>query len=148
MALVTYGRCFHRGKRTWLDESLFEGEAEGVLEWHRYFRNTRDKHVAHSVSPFEINVTGVEVADEDTDGPRVKGVVTMHAPRVGEQPETVGYLEWLANYARDAAWKKHKEASSKVLGKAKLLGKEQLSRLQPLEVMPQQDLETAKKSRR
>jgi hypothetical protein len=27
-ALVTYGRCFHKGKRRWLDERIFAGETE------------------------------------------------------------------------------------------------------------------------
>lgn len=146
--MVTYGRCFHKGKRRWLDESLFEGEKGDVLVWHRYFKNTRDKHVAHSVNPFEINATGVEVADHDGENPRVKGVITVILSRGLEQAQVVGFLEWLATYARDAVWKKHKEASDKVGEKAKMLSKEQLRKLPLLEVMPEQEFESAKKRRR
>jgi hypothetical protein len=147
-ALVTYGRCFHTGKRTWLNESVFDGKPEAVLEWHRYFRNTRDKHITHSVNPFETNATGVHVVDHDGENPRVESVVTLYVTRVQEEPEVVKYLEWLATYARDAAWEKHKEASNKVLEKAESLSKEQLRRLRPLEEIPQTGFEAAKKRRR
>lgn len=147
-ALVTYGRCFHKGKRRWLGERIFEGEKEDILVWHRYFRDTRDKHIAHSVNPFEIHATGVHISDHDGDDPRVESVVTMHATRAGEPPDVVGYLEWLATYARDYVWKKHNEASRKVFNKAKSLSKEQLRKLRPLQVMLQQSFEAAKARRR
>ena len=50
-ALVTYGRYFHKGRRRWLDERIFEGETNDVLTYHRYFRDYRDEHTAHSVNP-------------------------------------------------------------------------------------------------
>jgi hypothetical protein len=147
-ALVTYGRCFHKGKRRWLDERIFEGEAEDVLTLHRYFRDYRDKHTAHSVNPFEIHATGIKIAGRDGDDPHVEGVVTMFATRGNETPEVVGYLEWLATYAQNVAGKKHKEASNKVLERAESLTKEQLKKLRPLEVMPQQGFEAARSRRR
>ena len=51
-ALVKYVRCFTSGKRFGLDPSVFDGLA-GASETHQYFKNMRDKHVAHSVNPFE-----------------------------------------------------------------------------------------------
>ena len=147
-ALITYGRCFHQGKRRWFDESIFEGEPEDVLIYHRYFRDTRDKHVAHSVNPFEVNATGLHVSDLDGDDPQVEGVVTMSMTRGGEAPEVVEYLEWLATYARDSAWKKYEEASNKVFEKADSLTKAQLRRLHPLEEVPQQGFEVARARRR
>ena len=147
-ALVTYARCFHEGKRRWLNESVFEGQTEDILTYHRYFRDTRDKHVAHSVNPFEIHATGINVVDRDGDDPRVDGVVTMYLTRGHEAPKVVGYLEWLATYAKNVAWEKHQEASDKVLERAEALSKDQLRRLPPLEVMPQQSFEAAKKRRR
>ena len=71
VALVTYGRCFHKGKRRWLDERIFEGESYDVLTYHRYFRDYRDKRTAHSVNPFEIHATGIHVTDHDGDDPHV-----------------------------------------------------------------------------
>lgn len=51
-ALVKYVRCFTSGKRGELDATVFEG-VDGALDTHQYFKNMRDKHVAHSVNPFE-----------------------------------------------------------------------------------------------
>ena len=147
-AVVTYARCFTKGKRSWLDESVFEGQTEDVLTYHRYFRDTRDKHVAHSVNPFEIHATGVHVIDLDRGDPYVDGMTTVYLTRGHEQAEGVGYLEWLATHARDIAWKKHKEASNKALTKAELLNAEQLRKLRPLEIQPQQSFEAARTRRR
>jgi hypothetical protein len=58
-ALISYSRCFASGRRFGLGESTFEGHEPLVLQLHRYFRDTRDKYVAHSVSPFEQVVPGL-----------------------------------------------------------------------------------------
>lgn len=147
-ALVTYGRCFHKGKRRWFDESIFENQPEDILIWHRYFKDTRDKHVAHSVNPFEIHATGVKITDHDGDNPRVEGTSMVYMTRGGEKPEVVGYLEWLATYARDFAWKKQSEANEKVFNKAKALSKEELKKLRPLAIIPEQGFDAAKERRR
>ena len=89
-ALVTYGRCFHEGKRRWLDEKIFEGETDDVLTYHRYFRDYRDKHTEHSVDTFEIHATGIHVTDHDGDDPHVEGAVTLFATRGNETPQVVG----------------------------------------------------------
>ena len=89
-ALVTYGRCFHKGKRRWLDEKIFEGETDDVLTYHRYFRAYRDKHTEHSVDTFEIHATGIHVTDHDGDDPHVEGAVTLFATRGNETPQVVG----------------------------------------------------------
>src|SRR5687768_8341398 len=62
-ALVKYVRCFGGGKRTGLREkdiSDIEGDPLGV---HRYFKDLRDKHIAHSVSPLEQVKVGVVVGE-------------------------------------------------------------------------------------
>ena len=74
--------------------------------------------------------------------------MTLFATRGNETAQVVGYLEWLATYAQNVAWEKHKEESNKVLERAKSLTKEQLKKLRPLEVMPQQGFEAARMRRR
>src|SRR5687767_7424704 len=54
-AVITYIRCFTTGIRSRLTESdlarlPLEGE---VVEFHRLLKDMRDKHIAHSVNPFE-----------------------------------------------------------------------------------------------
>jgi hypothetical protein len=70
-ALVTHARCFGMGKRVRLDASVFDGQPEGVLRWHKYFKDTRDKHVAHSVNPFEFGRFGVRLTGRGTDSVQV-----------------------------------------------------------------------------
>ena len=52
-ALIRYSRCFASGKRHGLSEDIYKdlpGDAVGV---HRLYENLRNKHIAHSVNPFE-----------------------------------------------------------------------------------------------
>lgn len=50
-AIIRYVRCFHTtGKRYGLKA---ENVPEDLMDEHNYFRNIRDKHVAHSVNAFE-----------------------------------------------------------------------------------------------
>ena len=146
-ALVAYGRCFHKGKRHCLNENVFEGQPEAILVWHRYFKNTRDKHVAHSVNPFEECVTGAHIVDRDT-APRLVGVFNLHVQRSGESVETVDSLKQLAVYVREVVERKRKEASGRLWRKAASLSPEELRNLPELEVTPEQKFNTAGKQRR
>lgn len=146
-ALVAYARCFHRGKRRWLNESIFEGQDEDMLVWHRYFKNTRDKHVAHSVNPFESYVTFAYVADLDTV-PRLTGVYNMQLIRAGEHVTTVEWLGSLATYVLEALEPQRKEALDRLWKAAKSLSPAELRRLPILEVTPEQGFDVPGKDRR
>ena len=147
-AVVTYGRCFHHGKRRHLNEDVFEGQPDDMLRWHRYFRNLRDKHVSHSVSPFEEYATGVYVEDREGDDPRVDRVVVINLTRVGETVEVVENLERLAVSLQRVMYQRHNAAMQKVIDKADSMSKEKLRRLPPLEMQPEMGLEAARKVRR
>jgi hypothetical protein len=70
-ALVTYARCFGTGKRVRLDTGVFDGQPEDALQWHKYFKDTRDKHVAHSVNTFEFGGFGVRLSGRGSTDVRV-----------------------------------------------------------------------------
>lgn len=146
-ALVAYARCFLGGKRRWLNESIFQGQDADTLVWHRYFKNTRDKHVAHSVNPFESYVTFAYVADLDTT-PRVTEVHNMQLLRVGEHVTTVEQLGNLATYVREALEPQRREALNRLMEAAKSLSPAQLGRLPVLEVAPKQGFDVPGKDRR
>jgi hypothetical protein len=55
---VKYVRCFTTGKRFGLDLSVFD-DSDGARDTHQYFKDMRDKHVVHSVNPFEDASVGV-----------------------------------------------------------------------------------------
>jgi hypothetical protein len=97
-ALVTYIRCFTSGKRQLLNPSIFSGEAEYLLEIHNYYKETRDKHIAHSVNAFEINASVAYVKDQETDAPEIRLVSTAHFIRTGDSLDEVQWLGRLASY--------------------------------------------------
>jgi len=147
-ALVTYGRCFHHGRRKHLNESDFEGQSEEVLQWHRYFKDTRDKHVAHSVNPFEESATGVSIVDRESDAPRVDGAGVVYLLRAGEPVEVVEQLRRHAAWLQQVVYQRYNEAIQKVIDKANSLSKEELCQLPPLEMKPEMGFEAARKARR
>lgn len=146
-ALVAYARCFHKGKRKSLNESVLEGQDEEMLVYHRYFKDTRDKHIAHSVNPFESFVTGAYLADLDSN-PRLTGVFNMEMRRAGEHVSTVQKLERLATYIRENLEKQRQDTVARLHTAAKTLSPEELKRLPVLEFMPEQGFDVAKKKRR
>jgi hypothetical protein len=52
-AVIRYGRCFASGVRFGLTSTDLGDLGHGALESHGYFKDLRDKFVAHSVNPFE-----------------------------------------------------------------------------------------------
>jgi hypothetical protein len=58
-ALVAYVRCFGTGKRAGLQPEIFASLEGEPIATHDYYKNTRDKHVAHPVNAFEEVRVGV-----------------------------------------------------------------------------------------
>jgi hypothetical protein len=63
-ALIKYVRCFGTGKRIGLREDDLVGLPGDPVGVHRYFKDLRDKHIAHSVNPLEQVRVGVILADD------------------------------------------------------------------------------------
>jgi hypothetical protein len=148
-ALVTYARCFGTGKRVRLDESVFDGQPEGTLRWHKYFKHTRDKHVAHSVYPFEFGHFGVRLAGRGTDNVRVTGEGGfVYLYRGGEALTTIEVLNWLAKLVNRYAMKRRNEAGQRALDRATAMSKEQLNALPVLQASPEDGFDAAGKARR
>ncbi len=148
-ALVTYARCFGTGKRVRLDESVFDGQSEGTLRWHKYFKDTRDKHVAHSVNPFEFGHFGVRLTGRGTDNVRVTdegGFVYLY--RGGEALTTIEVLNWLAKLVSRYAMKRRNEAGQRAFDQATAMSKEQLNALPVLQASPEDGFDAAGAARR
>jgi len=65
-ALVVYVRCFSGGKRLRLDHTQVWKEKDPARDAHHYFKNVRDKFVAHPVNDFEdVAVALTYVMEED-----------------------------------------------------------------------------------
>jgi len=134
-ALITYVRCFTSGVRTRLDRSIF-GDDEEMLRKHDYYKDIRDKHLAHSVNPFEGAETAIAVANYDSEEPYVYQALTAHFSRSTEDSPTMRALADLARWLQGYARQKHEEALKKVRVKGKELTRDQLRDLRPLKVKP------------
>lgn len=75
--LVAYCRCFATGKREGLDEGIFDELQGQPREVHTWMRQMRDKHVAHSVSPFEQYGVVAMVDRAATDASGIIGLMTV-----------------------------------------------------------------------
>ena len=65
-AVVRYGRCFSTGARSGLRRQDIAKLNADDLATHNYFKDLRDKFVAHSVNPFEV--TYVTTTTRERDG--------------------------------------------------------------------------------
>ncbi len=98
-ALVTYVRCFTTGVRTSLsEEDLAQLPLEGeVIEFHQHLKNLRDKHVAHSVNPFETVRIGAILSPEGSAEAQVEGVATLYLRHISADRQGVQQLKTLAS---------------------------------------------------
>jgi hypothetical protein len=141
-ALIAYVRCFATGVRARFDESIFD-DREDVIQQHRYYKNIRDKHIAHSVNALEVPTTCVGIIDIAGDEPNVHSVATVHTTKMTEDSNTIRYLATLSEWLQPHAYDRHRKARRKVLRRAKALTKEQLRRLEPCQATPLQGYEAA-----
>lgn len=100
-ALVAYARCFTAGKRLGLAPSIFTdlGLPKEAIDFHVFLRHMRDKHVAHSVNPFEQVRVGVVLAAPELGERRVEGVALLSMNHVATSREGVEGLRNLAQVA-------------------------------------------------
>ena len=142
-ALIAYARCFGTGVRGHrLNESIFGG-VEDTIRLHRYFKDTRDKHLAHSVNPFEEAATGIAVFDPDGEEPHVFLALSMSLHRATEHASTMRDLARLAKWLKDRTQERRVEVMKKVVRRGKELTRDELGRLPPLEVKPAQGYDVA-----
>jgi hypothetical protein len=97
-ALVKYVRCFTSGKRFGLDVSVFDG-CSGANETHQYYKDMRDKHVAHSVNPFEGVAVGV-LLEGELGQHTATGIVVLQHRLVCTDQSGVQTLQRLASVAQ------------------------------------------------
>lgn len=82
-ALVSYARCFSHGKRINLTPEIYKNLQGEALECHEYIIGMRNKHIAHSVNPFEEVMVGAIVQNDSVEGIAAIAVSQMFADREG-----------------------------------------------------------------
>jgi len=120
-ALISYIRCFSTGKRFGLSENIFKnkklkGDPVGC---HRYYKNLRDKHIAHSVNPFEQVAVDIELSSPNNPKKEVLGVAVLSQTLICSDINGVETLLRLALIVKEEIRKRAKEYETKVLKIAK-----------------------------
>ena len=82
-AVVRYARCFSSGVRDSLEHDLLDTADIDLKEAHRFFIDLRNKHVAHSVNPFEENDVTLQIAAHFQSSQEIFAVHTAHGRRIG-----------------------------------------------------------------
>lgn len=82
-AVVRYARCFtdNRPVRPPLGDRYLRGLPEDLKQAHLFFRNLRNKHMAHSESSLEQNRIGVDLDIKEGSEPKINGI-SLHNQNV------------------------------------------------------------------
>ncbi len=125
-ALVKYASCFTNSKRFGLSELIFhelQGDPIGV---HQFYINLRNKHVAHSVNPFEQMEVGAILSRPGTEEKKVIGVATLAMRHICSDLEGVHQLGCLSNVLMEKVRALAKECEGKVLNQMRQIPIEDL----------------------
>ena len=145
-ALVSYARCFSTGKRFGLSGEMFQS-IEGGLECHEYYMNLRNKHIAHSVNPFEQVVVGLMLSPPSNAEKKVEGISVLSQRLLHLDSEGIQNLRRLSLTTLKIVEKQGKESQDKALEAGKKLPLDSLyAKAHPRTVTP--GPEQASKARR
>ena len=131
-ALIRYGRCFGRGgvrtafliPRAWLDEL-----GPDLSQAHADFLDLRDKHIAHSVNDWEVNIPRVRVSiNRETGAAAVHAVTVDHANVLLLSSDAFQLLRRLASALADRIEQEMVAEKAALLEHAKRIPLEELKR--------------------
>ena len=134
-ALIRYARCFATGKRFGLSESIFDGLIGEPHKVHKMYMDLRDKHIAHSVNPFEQMAVGLVLSTESSHERKIMGVATMSMRHICSDVEGVHQLGLLSKVLKEKVIEIAKEYEKKTLDKGKSITLEVLYKLPRLRMV-------------
>ena len=97
-ACVAYARCFVSGVRGSLDPTHLGSADNDLRSLHGFVIDMRNKHVAHSVNPFEENQITVQISDAFQSAAEITTIGVSHSRRVGFQVDVPAQLKRLASW--------------------------------------------------
>ena len=136
-ALVAYVRCFSSGKRKVLSPEIFTSLPGEPLICHQQYKDTRDKHIAHSVNPFEEMLVGAVLSPDDAANREVLGVACLTMSLVTYDEQGVEQLGRLARFAQEHVIKQCRELQERVVQIARTIDLDSLYSSEGLIVNPQ-----------
>lgn len=118
-ALIRYARCFAESKRFGLSESVFDDLQGDPLGAHQFYMDLRNKHIAHSVNPFEQMEVGLVLSPATNTEKGIIGVATLAMRQISSDVEGVHQLGLLAKVVLGKAHELAKHYEQKTLKIAK-----------------------------
>lgn len=125
-ALVAYVRCFSTGKRAVLASDIYAPLQGEPVACHNQYKDTRDKHIAHSVNPFEEMLVGAVLSPPDAAVREIEGVACLTASLITYDVDGVEQLGRLASFAQSHVAAKCKALEADVFEHARTLDIEKL----------------------
>lgn len=116
-ALIKYARCFSSGKRFGLTIELFNGLKGDPVGTHNYYIEMRNKHLAHSVNPFEQVKIALILADPKLER-KINGTVSFSQWHISAKRDGVETLKNLCLVLRQKLSEKGRNLHQKVLEEA------------------------------
>jgi len=118
-ALIRYTRCFASGKRFGLSESIFNGLKGEPHKVHKMYIDLRNKHIAHSVNPFEQMEVGLILSPLNSNERKIVGVAKLSMRHICPDIEGVHQLGLLAKVLLERVCELAKQQEKKVLEKGR-----------------------------
>src|SRR5579875_82800 len=133
-ALVAYGRCFSRSKRSGLTNADVQSlPLQGaVMKFHQWALKERAKLTAHPADPFDAARVGAALASPDADKRRVEGIVVLSTSHFLVNDIGVRQLGGLASELAKQTADQAQTQQDTVLTAARDLGLDALYALPPL----------------
>ncbi len=141
-ALISYVRCFGSGRRARLEPSIYFHLPGDPIGTHQYYKDTRDKHIAHPVNAFEEVRVGIATGES---GEPI-GIGHIAAFRVCDAIDGVAQLRALASVAMQHVANIIKPLEEAILARVKG-NSDVLATLKPLRIQPQGGGEAARTPR-
>ncbi len=140
-ALIKYARCFATGKRFGLSKNIYQNIQGEPLKAHQFYIDLRNKHIAHSVNPFEQMEVGFILSSVSDSEKKIVGVSTLSMRHIFSDKKGVQQLGMLSKIAHDKMCSMAKETEQKVLEEGKKIPIEELYKIaRPRLVAPGPDL--------
>jgi len=136
-ALVAYIRCFKSAKRKIkLSQEIFKNLPGDFIGTHQYYKDTRDKHIAHPVNIFEEIKIGVFPSDSFPEKPAIMGVGHLSSYIITDDKKGVRQLGQLASVAMKYVKNEIEKAQLIVIEKTNKLKEDDLKKLMILTINP------------
>ena len=118
-ALIKYARCFASGKRFGLSKDIYQKLQGEPIKAHQFYIDLRNKHIAHSVNPFEQMEVGLVLSSTNESDKKIIGVSTLAMRHIVSDKEGVNQLGLLSKIAQDKMCSLAKDTQEKVLEEGK-----------------------------